>query len=141
MPLLRRETYLALVEAHEGSGNACTLLTGSSDLPLPYGRILRDESGSFLGVVEEKDATPPQRELTELNSGVYVFSAPALKAVLSELRADNAQGEYYLTDAPLLLKQRGLKVGVCQRELGSEILGVNTPEQLSLVEKLIGERK
>jgi bifunctional N-acetylglucosamine-1-phosphate-uridyltransferase/glucosamine-1-phosphate-acetyltransferase GlmU-like protein len=141
MPLLRRETYLALVEAHEDSGNACTILTGTSDLPLPYGRILRDESGAFLGVVEEKDATASQREITELNSGVYVFSAPALKQVLSELSADNAQGEYYLTDAPLLIMQRGHKVGVCERELGSEILGVNTPEQLSLVERLIGERK
>jgi UDP-N-acetylglucosamine diphosphorylase/glucosamine-1-phosphate N-acetyltransferase len=141
MPLLRRETYLALLEAHERSGNACTILTGTSDLPLPYGRILRDENGVFRGVVEEKDATPAQREITELNSGVYVFSAPALKSVLSELSADNAQGEYYLTDAPLLLKQRGLAVGVCERNLGSEILGVNTPEQLALVEQLINERE
>lgn len=137
MPLIKRETYLALFEEHKASNNACTILSGTSDIDLPYGRILRDASGSFCGMVEDKDASDEQKEIKELNSGVYVFDAQALKGVLSELKSDNAQGEYYLTDAPLLLMKRGLAVGVCKRELGYQIIGVNTPEQLKMTEDLI----
>lgn len=137
MPLIQRETYQALVEAHRADGNFCTILTGSSDIELPYGRILRSDAGSFLGMVEDKDATDEQKKITELNSGVYVFDTQSLKAVLSELKSDNVQGEYYLTDAPLLLMKRGLKIGVCRRELGYQIIGVNTSEQLRLTEELL----
>jgi UDP-N-acetylglucosamine diphosphorylase/glucosamine-1-phosphate N-acetyltransferase len=137
MPLIRRETYLALLDAHRSAGNTCTILTGTSALALPYGRILRDADGTFCGMVEDRDASPEQKEIRELNSGVYVFNAASLRSVLSELKSDNAQGEYYLTDAPLLLKQKGLRVGVCFRELGYEIIGVNTPEQLLQTEELL----
>lgn len=139
MPLLKRDTYLSLVERHRADGNACTLLTGTAEEDLPYGRIVRDADGSFAAIVEEKDCTPEQREIRELNSGVYLFDAGALRDTLGKLRTDNAQGEYYLTDVPALLKAAGEKVGVCCRELGSEILGVNTPEQLALVGKLLAE--
>ncbi len=137
MPLIKRETYLALIEAHKTSDNDCTILSGSSELDLPYGRILRDESGNFVGMVEEKDATDEQKKIRELNSGVYVFNADLLRGVLSELKSDNAQGEYYLTDAPLLLQKKGHKIGVCFRELGCEIIGVNTLEQLKQTEELL----
>lgn len=137
MPLIKRETYLALVEAHSSSDNACTILSGSSELNLPYGRILRNENGDFCGMVEDKDASPEQKKISELNSGVYVFNAALLRGVLSELKSDNAQGEYYLTDAPALLKKHGHKIGVCFRELGYEIIGVNTPEQLKQTEELL----
>ena len=137
MPLIKKETYRALAEAHAASGNACTILTGTSELELPYGRILRDENGDFCGMVEDKDASPEQKKVKELNSGVYVFDAPALRSVLSELRSDNSQCEYYLTDAPLLLKKKGCGVGVCSRQLGYEIIGVNTPEQLRQTEELL----
>ena len=137
MPLLKKETYMAMCREHDESGNACTILTGTSDVDLPYGRILRDENGRFSGVIEDKDCTPEQKGIRELNSGVYVFDAAALKTVLGELRSDNAQGEYYLTDAPALMQARGMKVGVCRRDLGMEIIGVNTPQQLSQVEELL----
>ncbi len=140
MPLLRRETYEALCRQHRQACNVCTLLSGTSDVPLPYGRILRDEAGAFAGIVEDKDCTPEQREIRELNSGVYVFSAPHLFSVLSQLRADNAQGEYYLTDAPALLRAQGHRIGICRRELGLELLGVNTPEQLALAERVLRQR-
>ena len=119
------------------AGNDCTILTGTSSEDLPYGRVLRDANGVFTGMVEDKDATPEQKAIRELNSGVYVFKAAKLRAVLSELRSDNAQGEYYLTDAPVLMQKRGGKIGVCCRELGYEIIGVNTPEQLAQVESLL----
>ena len=137
MPLIKKETYAALVDAHMKGSNACTILSGSAADKLPYGRILRDEKGDFAGMVEDKDATEEQKKITELNSGVYVFNAKALRSVLSELKSDNAQGEYYLTDAPLLLKQKGYGVGVCKRDLGYEIIGVNTPEQLKQTEELL----
>jgi len=137
MPLIKKETYRALINAHMASENACTVLSGTSVADLPYGRILRDESGSFCGMVEDRDATPEQKMIRELNSGVFVFDAKALRTVLSELRSDNAQGEYYLTDAPVLLQKKGYKIGACVRELGYEIIGVNTPEQLKLTEELL----
>ncbi len=140
MPLLRRDTYRSLVEIHRAEGNACTLLTGTTDDALPYGRIVRGADGRFAAIVEEKDCTPEQRAIRELNSGVYLFRAGALRETLGRLRTDNAQGEYYLTDVPALLLAEGEKVGVCCRELGNEILGVNTPEQLELVGKLLAAR-
>ncbi len=137
MPLLRRETYEALLETHAQNGCVCTFLTGTSDVPLPFGRILRDRDGSFLRVVEDGDCTPEQKEIRELNAGVYAFDCQELLQCLSLLRNDNVQGEYYLTDVPELMRGRGGKIGLCFRELGSEILGVNTPEQLALVEEVL----
>ena len=137
MPLLKRESYAGLVELHRRDGNICTILSGTTSLKLAFGRVLRDENGVFCGMVEEKDATDEQKKITEMNSGVYVFNAPALKSVLSELKSDNSQGEYYLTDAPLLLLRKGAKIGICKRDLGYEIIGVNTPEQLEQVEELL----
>ena len=139
MPLIKKETYRALAEEHVRAGNDCTILTGTSSEDLPYGRVLRDVNGEFCGMVEEKDATPAQKAIRELNSGVYIFRAAKLRAVLTDLRSDNAQGEYYLTDAPVLMQKRGGKIGVCRRELGYEIIGVNTPEQLAQVEALLRE--
>lgn len=140
MPLIRRETYLALIETHRREGNSCTILSGTTPTPLPYGRIIRGAGGEFAGIVEDKDCTDEQKQIRELNSGVYVFGAPQLKEALSKLENNNSQGEYYLTDAPQIIKDGGGRVGVCMRELGDEIIGVNTPEQLLEVEVEIRAR-
>lgn len=140
MPLLKRETYEELVRVHREMENDCTILTGTSDSPLPYGRIVRDSRGCFKNIVEDKDCTAEQRLIDELNSSVYIFNAAALKRVLPELKNNNAQGEYYLTDAPGYMQNAGLKVGVCRRDLGDEIIGVNTVLQLNEVESLLGGR-
>ena len=141
MPAIRRETYEAFIDTHFGQGNDCTILTGESSIPLPYGRILRDSSGGFLHVVEDRDCTPEQRGITELNSGVYLFRAPLLLDALGGLKNDNSQGEYYVTDVPAILLAGGAKVGICKRSLGDEILGVNTLEQLAQVEDILAQRK
>lgn len=141
MPLLQRETYRALIREHLASGNTCTFLTGTSDLDLPYGRILRDETGAFLRVVEDKDCTPEQKAITELNAGVYVFDCKALLAGLRKLEANNAQGELYLTDVPEHIRKAGGTIGLCKQELGAQIIGVNTPEQLALVEDILRSRR
>ncbi len=140
MPLLRRETYEALLRSHENSDCACTFLTGTSTLPLPYGRIIRDENGEFLRVVEDGDCTPEQKEIRELNAGVYAFSCQELLGCLKLLKNNNVQEEYYLTDVPELIRERGGKIGLCCIELDEQIIGVNTPEQLSMVEKVIYSR-
>lgn len=137
MPLITRETYEALVKTHFEEGNVCTMLTGTSAEKLPYGRVLRDENGAFLRIVEEKDCTPEQKKIDELNSGVYVFDAKKLLPALSQLKNNNSQGEYYLTDVPYVLQAHGDKIGICKRNLGYEIIGVNTVEQLNQVENLL----
>lgn len=137
MPLIKRDTYIALIDTHMASNNVCTILSGYSEIDLPYGRILRDGNGDFCGLVEDRDATPEQKQINELNSGVYVFDAASLKSVLQELKRDNSQGEYYLTDAPMLLMERGLTVGVCKLNLGYQIIGVNTNDQLNQIEEII----
>lgn len=141
MPLIQRRTYEALVERHRASGGVCTMLTGTSDLDLPYGRVERDGAGNFLHIVEQKDCTSEQLAIRELNAGVYVFDAGALRGALAQLQNNNASGEYYLTDAPDLLRQDGCTLGVCKLELGNEIIGVNTPDQLEEVEAALLKRK
>ena len=141
MPLLRRETYEALCAVHRNEKNACTLLSGTTDEDLPYGRVLRDASGAFAGVVEDRDCTPEQKKINELNIGVYVFSTPKLLKALERIGNDNAQGEYYLTDVPAVLLNDGEKIGVCKRELGRELIGVNTVEQLETVEEELSKER
>ncbi len=135
MPLLRRGTYENLIRAHQEAGNACTLLTGTCEWDLPYGRVLRGEDGAFLGVVEDRDCTPEQKAIRELNVGVYVFDSKKLFAALSQLKNNNAQKEYYLTDVPAILRAQGDRVGACCACQGAELIGVNTVEQLRMVEE------
>lgn len=137
MPLLKKETYEALLREHESNNCVCTFLTGTSDLELPYGRILRDKDGTFIRVVEDRDCTPEQLEIQELNAGVYAFDCQELLSCLKLLQYNNAQGELYLTDVPELMRERGGKIAPCCMELGAQIIGVNTPEQLQMVEDLL----
>ena len=137
MPLFKKETYENLVKVHEEAGNDCTILTGVSDRGLAYGRIIRDENGSFKGVVEDRDCTPEQKKINELNVGIYVFDSKKLFSCLGELKNSNAQGEYYLTDVPTIMMSKGYKIGTYTTHDDTEILGVNTPEDLVLCESLL----
>ena len=137
MPLLKEEVYRGLLVEHERTGSVCTLLSGTTEETLPYGRVLKDENGEFLQVVEDRDCTPEQKAIRELNVGIYAFDCKELLACLDLLRNNNAQQEYYLTDVPALMKQRGGKVSVYTAELNEQILGVNTPEQLAIAEKYL----
>ena len=137
MPLLKEEVYRGLLAEHERTGSVCTLLSGTTEETLPYGRVLKDENGEFLQVVEDRDCTPEQKAIRELNVRIYAFDCKELLACLDLLRNNNAQQEYYLTDVPALMKQRGGKVSVYTAELNEQILGVNTPEQLAIAEKYL----
>ena len=141
MPLMTGNTYRAILNTHEAEGNACTILAAVCSEDLPYGRVLRRADGTFDRVVEDKDCTPEQKKIRELNAGVYVFDCQRLLSVLDRLDCDNAQCEYYLTDAPALMREAGGRIGVCAACTADEMLGVNTPEQLKQVEKYLKEKK
>ena len=141
MPLMRRATYESLIETHKREGNDCTLLSAVSDEELPYGRIVRKSDGSFSHIVEDKDCTPEEKAIRELNVGVYVFESGPLWEAIDQLRPNNAQGEYYLTDAPAYILSRGGRVGASPTCTAEEMLGVNTVEQLAQVEELVRRRE
>jgi UDP-N-acetylglucosamine diphosphorylase/glucosamine-1-phosphate N-acetyltransferase len=140
MPLLTRATYEALVETHAAERNDCTILTSMYEEQLPYGRIVRDGGGAFVKIVEDRDCTAEERVIRELNTGLYVFDAKKLLPALSKLKSANAQGVYYLTDVPAILRAEGAKVGICMLPLGDEIIGVNTLEQLRQAEDILRRR-
>jgi len=136
-PLLRGETLSALLTEHEKCRAAVTLLTANLENPSGYGRIVRARNGAFREIVEEKDATDEQREITEVNSGVYVFSGRELWPALLKLENKNRAGEYYLTDIVRLIKG---KVHTLPVEDGEEILGINDRRQLAQAERAMRQR-
>jgi len=137
MPLLRRDTMLALLEKHRAEGNACTLLTGTVPGAQTLGRVLRTPDGGFDRIVEFKDADETQRAVTEYNAGTCCFQADKLLAAFPRLRNANAAGEYYLTDVPALLKEDGGRIGIFYTQTPGEIMGANTPEELAEMEKYL----
>lgn len=141
MPLMRKATYESLIQTHRQQGNDCTLLSAVSEEELPYGRIVRDKGGNFTHIVEDKDCTPEEKTIRELNVGVYVFRAAELWEAIDQLKPNNAQGEYYLTDAPAYILAKGGKVNACPTCTAQEMLGVNTVEQLEQVEHIVQTRK
>jgi bifunctional UDP-N-acetylglucosamine pyrophosphorylase/glucosamine-1-phosphate N-acetyltransferase/UDP-N-acetylglucosamine pyrophosphorylase len=105
--------------------------------PGGLGRIVRDAQGNFEAIVEEKDATDAQRKITEVNMSCYVFDSRALLAALDELRPDNAQGEYYITDCPGLMRREGKQVLALPVLKPIEALGVNTMDELRQAEEVV----
>ncbi|HVT29489.1 MAG TPA: NTP transferase domain-containing protein [Pirellulales bacterium] len=136
-PLLQAESLGKLLAEYERRRPACIIGTIHKQNPHGLGRIVRDAAGEFLAIVEEKDATPEQRQLTEVNMSCYVFDSRALLAALEELRPDNAQGEYYITDCPGLMKRDGKLVLALPVLKPIEALGVNTMDELHIVEQSI----
>ena len=135
-PLLTARTLGALLDRHAKSGAQVTVLSMRLADPKGYGRIVRTRDGEGIErIVEEKDATPAQKAIDEVNSGIYAFEHAALQGVLSSLTADNAQGEYYLTDTVSLLQARGARAAVWCAEDARELLGINTPDQLAEAEQ------
>jgi len=137
MPAIKRDVYEQLLSTHYEESNDCTLLSGESNLKISFGRVERDKNGGFLQIVEEKDCTPEQLKIKELNTGIYVFDTSMLLKSLKELKNDNSQGEYYITDVPAIMRENGAKIGILKRNLGDDIIGVNTVKQLEMVERIL----
>jgi bifunctional UDP-N-acetylglucosamine pyrophosphorylase/glucosamine-1-phosphate N-acetyltransferase len=137
-PLLRTGTLRALLDAHEGSGAGATVLTARIADPAGYGRVVRDGGGS-IRIVEDRDATPGELALNEVNGGVYAFDGELLREVVGEIGNDNAQGEHYLGDVLTLMAGRGRDVRAFEAE-PEEILGVNSRAQLAEVSAVLRRR-
>ena len=139
-PLITGATLKTLVDTHRNSGNAITVLSASIDNPTGYGRIIRDKDGQFVKSVEHKDATDEERLCKEVNSGMYVFDSGELYEALDLIKNDNAQGEYYLPDTLMIIKDKGLKVDAFVAPDAREIEGVNSRVQLAYANKVMKER-
>lgn len=130
-PLITPSAIDKLVESHKSSGAAATLLTALLDEPANYGRIVRGPSGDVERIVEARDASPEVLAVNEVATSIYCFSVALLNAALSELKTDNAQGEYYLTDTIEILRSKGYKVGAVIADDPRDTLGINTRIELA----------
>lgn len=139
-PLIRPETMKALFEHHESNHAKATILTAIAEDPTGYGRILRSTDQQVAQIVEQKDATPEQRQVKEINTGTYCFDNKALFAALKLVKNDNAQGEYYLPDVIEILQKQGEVVAAYVTENFAETLGVNDRFALSQAEEIMRAR-
>ncbi|MBI1983580.1 MAG: bifunctional UDP-N-acetylglucosamine diphosphorylase/glucosamine-1-phosphate N-acetyltransferase GlmU [Acidobacteria bacterium] len=140
-PLLRPQTLRALVEAHAKSRAAATVLSTRPDDPTGYGRIVRGPGNRVRAIVEEKVATPAQRKIREINSGILCFALAPLLEHLDELSAENPQKEFLLTDLVEIFNRHRLKVAAFPVADAGEVLGVNDRAQLAEMEKILRRRK
>ncbi len=143
VPMIRAETLAALVQlhrGHRGRGAACTVLTVRLKDPSGYGRVVRDDDGIFERIIEQKDASDDELKIDEINSGIYCFDTRKLFAALAKVQNHNAQGEYYLTDVPQILREAGEDVAIYLHDDHNEIEGVNDRRQLADMERQIRRR-
>ncbi len=144
VPLVRAETLATLVHqhrTHRGRGADCTMLAVRLDDPSGYGRLIRDGDGRFERIVEQKDATPEEKLVTEINAGIYCFDTRSLFPALERVQPSNAQGEYYLTDVPSILRSQNADVTVYIHGDPREVSGINTRAELAEFERVFRERK
>jgi bifunctional UDP-N-acetylglucosamine pyrophosphorylase/glucosamine-1-phosphate N-acetyltransferase len=139
-PLLRGETLSDLVRAHQAQGAAVTALTARVSDPAGYGRIVRAADGALAAIVEQADATPEQRAIDEINSGMYAFDGDLLADAVKRVPTDNAKGEEYLTDVAGILRGEGYSVATLQCQDPDEVLGVNDQAQLAWARRVLNER-
>lgn len=134
VPLLRSQTLKSMLENHLAEKADCTVLTAHFDDPTGYGRIIKNPEGNIERIVEQKDGNPEELSVKEINSGVYLVNKKLLFNALEDVKADNAQAEYYLTDIIKILKKQGKNLRTYLLEDNREIYGINTIEQLKTAE-------
>jgi bifunctional UDP-N-acetylglucosamine pyrophosphorylase/glucosamine-1-phosphate N-acetyltransferase len=139
-PLLRAATVASLVEEHRTAGSVLTVLTAEVEDPTGLGRIIRDEHGAVRAIVEERDATDAQRAIREVNAGVYLGDAAALRQALTRVGAGNEQGEEYLTDVLGLLVADGAQVGGHRAADAADTLGCNDQRELAARRRTLNDR-
>ncbi|MFH1826600.1 MAG: sugar phosphate nucleotidyltransferase [bacterium] len=141
VPLLSEHTLRSLLDFHHEKNAAVTDLTAVLAEAGNYGRIVRSKAGEIERIVEKKDASPEELEIKEINTGTFCFDSDALFAALAEVRPENAQKEYYLTDTLEILKRKGKAVWAYVAKDPDETQGINTKEQLVAVEKILLSRQ
>lgn len=137
VPILRPETVKKFIEKSIKNKEYATILTAIYNNPTGYGRVVRDIGGNVKAIVEEKDATEDERNIQEINAGIYCFDIQELLKALKELKPNNVQNEYYITDIIKIMNDKGLKTGAVIVEDNTEILGVNDKIQLELLTKVL----
>ena len=141
VPLLRAATLQQLVKEHRSKGVVATVISTIAPNPQGYGRIVRDESGDFQQIVEQREATDEIRAIQEINSGIYCFNSNSLFQVLTQVKPDNSKGEYYLTDVIRILKGNGEAVQAVNIAGFWEVCGINTVAELAEAEKAFLQAK
>ena len=136
-PLLKKESLTQLLKIQQEQQAGCVIGTAMTQANFGLGRVIRGPGNTFEKIVEEKDATPEEKKVQEINTGCYAFDAQALLASLEQIRPNNSQAEYYLTDCPRVLKDQGRTVLALEAFDMVEALGVNTREQLSQVTRTL----
>ena len=139
-PLIKEETLKRLFDYHIENEYTATVLTTKVDNPTGYGRVIRDENGDLLKIVEQKDGNTEELAVNEINSGIYCFKGQMLRESLDLLDNNNAQGEYYLTDTIKILRDKGFKVGAFNGSTIEELMGVNSRVELAKAEALMRKR-
>lgn len=140
-PLITAKTLKRLLDYHKEKGNSVTVLSALIDDPTGYGRIIRDDAGTFLKSVEHKDASPEELASCEINSGMYIFDTKELSEALDKIQPNNAQGEYYLPDTLTIIKEKGCRVDAFALEGPEDITGCNDKEQLAEAADIIRRRE
>lgn len=140
-PLLRSASLRDLLNELTAQSSVCVVGSAITENNTGLGRVVRDNTGRFERIVEEKDASPEQKQIQEINTGCYAFDSQSLWSALAEVQPNNTQGEYYLTDCPAILKARGKNVAAAPKLDIHEAMGVNTPQQLAEVETVLKSRK
>jgi len=139
-PLIRGEVLRTLHSAHHDEHADASMATAILDDPTGYGRIIRDEQGQFVEIIEQVDATAEQREIREVFPSYYCLKSASLLTALSELKNENKKKEYYLTDIYAILRNAGKKVVAVQAVTAEDTLAVNTREQLAQVDGVMQDR-
>lgn len=139
-PLIRRRTLNDLIAFHRSEGGDATLLTCRFDDPHGYGRIIRNGKGDIDAIVEEVEANEEERAVREINTGIYCFKSPMIFRHLEEICSGPTDHEFYLTDIVAMYNRDGLRVRGMSIEDESEVMGINTPEQLASAEDALRKR-
>ena len=139
-PLITGESLKNLIDFHINHKNVATILTAEADNPFGYGRIVRNQHGEVLKIVEQKDASDFEQQIKEINTGTYVFDNSSLFKALKNINTNNAQGEYYITDVIGIFRENGEKVGAYTLKDFDESLGVNDRVALATAEGVMRRR-
>ena len=140
-PLITEDTLKNFIETHNSLKSDLTVMSTIFDNPTNYGRIIRDKDNSLKCIIEEKDATPEEKSVKEVNAGIYCLNWEKIKPAFSQLTSNNAQGEYYLTDIIAWGKQHNLNVNAYILENSDEIYGINSRSNLATATRILNERK
>lgn len=141
VPLLKSSTISKFISSHNNGNYDLSVLSVEIDEPFGYGRILRDISGRFLKIVEEKDASEAEKLINEINSGIYYVKAQLLFDALKLIKNNNSQAEFYLTDIVEILNSQGYSINCYNGATANEIQGINSPEDLAKAELIIKKEK